>query len=197
MRKFLRNIKGMILAEALVSVGILASGAIIAGVIINIAVPTTALSRNYLVAQNLLDEETEVLNGVIATNWMNFPDQKECWLSLDRNDCSAKVAKDESYIVQLDSGGWKLQPQADCGVSDITTKNTCSLSLKTTTFQDGSKMERYVPYEPSLKKSHFFRAIKAVDVNDDRAAFEARIQWKEGSKEREIKRTVQLFNYIK
>ena len=32
MRKFLKNIKGMILAEALVSVGILASGAIIVGV---------------------------------------------------------------------------------------------------------------------------------------------------------------------
>ena len=187
----------MILAEALVSVGILASGAIIVGVIVNIAVPTTALSRNYLMAQNLLNEEIEVLNVVVATNWMNFPDDRQCWLSLDKNNCTTKVAKDESYIVQLDSGGWKLQPQADCGVSDITTKNTCSLSLKTTTFQDGSKMERYVPYEPSLKKSHFFRAIKAVEVNDDKAAFEARIQWKEGSKEREIKEKFELVNYIK
>ena len=197
MKKFLKNIKGIILAEALIAVGILASGSIIVGVIMNISIPTTMLSRNYLIAQNLLDEEMEILSVVMATNWMNFPDDRQCWLSLDRNDCSAKVAKDESYIVQLDSGGWKLQPQADCGVSDITTKNTCSLSLKTTTFNDGSKMTMYVPYEPSLKKSHFFRAIKAVDVNDDRAAFEARIQWKEGSKEREIKEKFELVNYIK
>lgn len=200
MEKIVKNIRGLILAEALVAAATLVSGVIIVGIITSNAITTTVVSEDYLVAQNLLIEGEEILKVIRNTNWMNFPDDKTCWLTKGKNcSPSSKIAAVSTYTPIFENGGWKLTSNSDCSAADFTTKPVCSLSLKSMTLLDGTTFQQYIPYEASLDKSKFYRAIKAIEVssNQSKATFEIRIQWNDGAKLREIKRLVHLFNHVK
>lgn len=199
----MRELKGLILTEALVAIATLTTAVLVLSSILTNAVSTTAISKDYLQAQNLVTEGVEALKNIRDTNWMNFPDDKTCWLALQKGNCSAKVTGSTGntnpiYIPKRENGAWKLISKDACAANDMTKLEACNLRLKKTILGDGSQLTEYVDFDKSLTESKFFRSIKLIELTgSDSALFEVRVQWMDGAKLRTVKRVVTLYNYIK
>lgn len=186
------GVGGMILTESFIALATLTTSAIAMGMVNSSAISASALSRDYLIAENLMAEAKEVVKNQKATNYLRKPGQKQCWMMLDRN-CSTFVQA-TNYIVVFNNGLFELQ---ETGESELNL--------------DGGSHQNFLPYQLYLEnlmyvgskdakedilKSKFFRSVKFTEVTDDSITFEVKMQWKEGVKTRELKERDTIYNYI-
>ncbi|MEK7672299.1 MAG: hypothetical protein AAB373_00295 [Patescibacteria group bacterium] len=206
----IKNTAGLALTEALLAISVLTTGVLVLGSIIQNAVSSTLVSRDYLVAENLATEGLEGVKMIRDTNWLKFPKDKNCWLSLDDDSddvCSVKVASEERFIVQTVEG-WKLESVGGSGLNlDSTSESDnilpYTLYLKETNVDDPDTAEvekiKYLAASATAisgaKASGYFREIYFVEVTDDLASYRVNIQWEDGSKTRTLSREAVIYNY--
>jgi Tfp pilus assembly protein PilV len=205
-----KNRSGLVLTEAMVSVALLGLAAIALGSIMTSAYQMTLFSRNYMIAQNLATEGIEAVVNIRDTNWLLSPDNKACWLRKipsKTTGCTGTsiVAQDSNYrIERLSSTNnyWKLytpaSPAADLDLEDsykTTTNNWFKLYTKALTPTDPST--QYV-HSYGTVATPFYRSVKftKVDLANNYAIYEVKVQWYEGKKVRTIKRTSIIYNYL-
>ena len=83
MKKIINNIKGVILAEALISVAMLIIASVAMTTVLTNAVNASNSSKNFLIAENLLIEGIEAVKNIRNSNWLIRPIEKACWLIPD------------------------------------------------------------------------------------------------------------------
>ena len=193
---------GFVLAECLVAISSLATAAIVAGFITTNALSTTNLSKDYLIAQNLVTEGVEAVKALRNTNWLLYPNKKECWMTMVANCSSPKPADNSNYIFVLGGGVSQLLNS----VINNSLNLDSSSNLNKTPYRLYIENSRYVGYPaspPGATASKYFRSIKFISIADtdadavtDAATIEVKIQWKDGAKTREISKEVILYNYL-
>lgn len=184
------NKSGLILTEALLAIAMLSIGSLVLASIVQNAVRTTVLSRNYLIAQNLATEGIEAIKSVRDTNWLLQPDDPECWLEMEPDsggDVCPNVMTEGNYRPREAGGKWFV----DNGVMG-------DLNL-----EDGNDSE-YQLYVDNGRYSYnvigdstiFYRGVSVVSlVGTESAVFEIVVEWKEGQKVRSLKRELLLYNF--
>lgn len=211
MLKKLKNKAGLVLAEALLAIAMLTVGAIVTGTLINIAISTTILSKNYLLAQNMATEGIEAVKSIRNANWLNKPNSPDCWLTIDASisedvctQAANKVAASEKYrIVPKADGTWEMQSASANIDLDLKAYDPVMAQYRLYWDTDPNKdYERYVALEdynsiPTLDQAEttFYRNVKFVAATAETATFEVNVQWKEGQKVRSIQRTIIIYNY--
>ncbi len=193
---------GFALAEVLITLAALTTTVIVLGVITNNALSTTNLSKDYLVAQNLVTEGVEAVKNLRDTNWLIYPDKKQCWLTLVANCTTQGPNNNSNYIIVLSNGVLKLfKPSGDNPLdldsSDLSNKTPYRLYIK------NSQYVGYpAPYSGAIT-SKYFRSIKFISITDtdadnvtDYVTIEVKVQWKDGAKTKEINKTITLNNYL-
>ncbi len=184
---------GVIMAEALVSVAILATSTIVLSGIFNSSVSSMVMSRNYAVAQNLAIEAVEVVKNIKKTNSLMRPNDSGCWLALNPNDllgvvmagCSNvdTIEGEKNYIPVNANGIWKLESvtlQLDLGGTGTHINNE-SYRLYTDNTTNMLVQENTHGSTPTI----YYRAIifDPPDVNG-KFPLSVKVQWKEGSRVR-------------
>lgn len=186
--------KGLVLAETLVAVAILATAAVVLAAIISNGTGATKVARDYLVAENLVTEGGEIVKSLKATNVMLRPqdvnpEAKNCWLYLRPNeltdplrDCELGTALEgEEYFFKYDDLG-RLYFERAAG------EEAFRLGLVEGVYVHDS--------DPDDPLSRFYRSIEFSEIaadNDD-AEFVVRVWWDDGGKERVVEREFKIFN---
>lgn len=196
-----RSKRGSILAEAIVAVTTLVAGVIALGTIINNAVAATGVSKDYLVAQNLLTEGVESIKVIRATNWMMWPQLTDsCWMVREpgangQGNCAPLVvAQGTNYVAEENVGKWRLR-LSNRGDLDLS-GNVGAQSTYRLYTTPVNPFPRYVHTAGLNTPSKFYRSVKPVIVAPSSVLFEVKIQWLDGSKVREVKRNFTIYNYI-
>ncbi|MFA6992513.1 MAG: hypothetical protein WC269_04525 [Candidatus Gracilibacteria bacterium] len=196
MRNKLIKKSGETLIEAIVSITVLMMAGSIASSMIISAIQQSALSEDYLIAQNLAMEVVEGIKNIRDTNTMLYPDYPECWMVLDPNpdplfDCTInpQVEQNRWYIVNYEVnpsgyGRWLLKNTADPDTSPDE-KAKYQLYLK-----DDGTIKRYLhidpPAPPEATASKFYREIKFDDtlpLPDSWVSFDVRVVWTRAGRE--------------
>jgi len=196
--KNMRKKCGIVLTVELVAIGMISVGVLILSSVINSAVSTTKMSRGYLVAQNLVTEGIEAVKNIRSTNWLTASDDRTCWLRTDPMqacDTSGIIADTAAdYILENTDGEWLLveSPTAPLDLRnqgpDYSPYNIFTGSLIS-----------YVSVGDGIDPTPYYRSIrfKNIDIiGNDFAEFEVLVQWKDGSKVREVSRTLTIYNYL-
>jgi hypothetical protein len=197
--KILKNKSGLILTEALLAISMLALGSLVLASIIQNSVRATALSKNYLIAQNLATEGMEAIKSVRDTNWLLQPGDPDCWLEKDPDsdgDVCPDVMDIGSYIPMESGGKWYMK--------DGTGNLDLSYSADDEEYRLYVDNGRYSYSQGSGEPTIFYRGINVISVVDsapadsvdDYAVFEVVVEWKEGQKVRSLKRELLLYNFI-
>lgn len=208
-----RSKRGSILAEALVAITTLVAGVIALGTIINNAVAATGVSKDYLVAQNLLTEGVESTKIIRATNWMRWPQfTQQCWMVIDPTNlalnpgvdgsgCVGKVAVlNADYVAKEVNGKWKLELSGAAVPLNLAGGNVGGQARYRLYIQNAgvapNNYSKYVHLNalPNVP-SKFYRSLKPISVNQSSVLFETKIQWFDGAKVREVKRNFTIYNY--
>ena len=193
------------LTEALVAVATLTIAIIALGTIINNSLSTLTVSRDYLIAENLLVEAEEVVEIVRDSNWLIVPSKKECWLTLDpltnigreldQINCGP-FDTNSNYIPVFENNHWLLKNNGLAALN-LSPQNAENLNQYRILLRQTGNLTEYKQGIDSNEKSKFYRSINFSDPTDGEVAnFEVKIQWLDGQKARTIKATVVLNNQL-
>jgi hypothetical protein len=209
MKKFLKKTAGLVLAEALLAIAMLAIGTLVLGNIMNTAASTTALSKHYLIAQNLATEGIEAVKSLRDTNWLLYPDNPECWLKLnpEKPECGDLAQAENHYIIRKnkDHGKWEMVEIAgiyyDLNLESGPDDDKYRLNIQT--HEAGKDKYNTYVHDSGYPESIFYRGVNVKEIADidgdgfeDYAVFEIVVEWREGKKVRSLKRSVVLYNRI-
>lgn len=198
--KFSKSQKGVIMTEVLVSVAILTIAVFVLSSIFNNAASSIRVSRNYLIAQNLLIEGMEVVKSVRDSNHMIAPNNPDCWLASNPGalaampvpECGGNTVSFGNYVIKESDGGWVIQSaegqwlDLEGGVSHDNDNYRLYLEEDT---------NRFV-YDPTGSPTGFYRGINFKVVNDSFATFDVRIQWRDGARVRTLEDSFTLYNHL-
>lgn len=184
--------------EAIVSITVLMMAGSIASSMIISAIQQSALSEDYLIAQNLAMEAVEGIKNIRDTNSMLYPGYDECWMVLKPDpdplyapdNCPQdRVQADNWYIVnyEVDPGSgygrWLLKNTDDPDISP-TAKAKYQLYL-----EDDGIVKKYLhldPVPPGVTGSKFYREIKFDEIlstDNSWVSFDVRVVWERGGRE--------------
>jgi len=178
--------KALILTEAILTISILVTCAIIAGGMFTNAVNTTAVSKDFLIANGLAIEGSEAVRNIVYTNKMLHPNDKTCWLNLDPavDNCGAKANAGSNYlpVEKADNsqtkGKWQL---GNGNVKDLDLEKNQDVQNSYLLYID-NVTKRYTTSAVNSVASKFYRSVKFSAVNDSYATFEIKVAWYEGAK---------------
>jgi len=196
--KYIKTKSGETLVEAIVSLAILMITTAVASSTVIYAMQSVALSRDYLIAQNLADEAIEIVKNIRNTNAMkNSTNIDQCWIVINPNiDCSVASNKLESgswYIPNLDAvnNNWTLMEGTIKPESQIykSPDNTYPFYSHETTI-DGA------PTTPT----NYYRQIKVLKMdpatgNPTSVLVEVSVKFYTGAKENELKGVTLITNH--
>lgn len=173
------NRAGLVMAEALLTVTMLAIAAIILSEVFQSSMTMTALSKNYLIGQNLAVEGVEIVKQIRNTNWLVEPNDKTCWLTLDPSlDCNGEALVDRNYLAfATENGAYKLV-EDDAGTLYI------------------DSLKRFTAVKGENAASNFGRLIKFTQITDNNATVEVTVSWNEGQKVNKITVTEVITNSL-
>lgn len=187
------------MAEALVAVALIGAAAIILGSIITSAVTTTKLSKDYLVAQNLVTEAIEGVKNIRSTNRILYADDSSCWMNFDFNtNCGESVPSlIQNYSVTLDQDQWILK---DIGknILDIGAgieMDQYQLFIETIVLGEQKYLKYTTDSSSTNDPSKFYRSVKFLSYSDTEAMLEVKVQWYDRSIIRNVTRVLTLYNY--
>lgn len=194
----------MILAEALISVTMLASGSIIVGNIIHDTVTSIILAKNYMIAQNLATEGLEAVKNIRDTNWLMKPDDEDCWLRENpiNNDPCSNVSIEKNYIAKQEGDNLMLANSGIYNGGSVYLSH--ELDIEESSISK-AELDLYKLYTDDISSSYshnsagtpspFWRGIH-LTIQDDTAVFRARVQWREGAAVRKLERTETIYNSL-
>lgn len=187
-----KNIKGLVLLEALMAIALLSTASTVMGGILRDSVSTTALSRDYVQAYNLSTEAVESIKDIRDTNWLIHPTDNSCWLVIDPTangvNCAASQAiEGVNYVTErTEKGSFKLVAVAGQ-----------NLDLE-------KNLNGATPYKLSSDSNAaiFYRSVRMTGLKKvgdiiKSASFDVLVEWKRGNKNAKIIRTFTLHNFMK
>ncbi len=195
--KFFKNIKGLALTETLAATAILGLGLIVVAYIFQDGYAINRLSRNYLIGEALATESIETVKNIRNSNRLLRPNFINCWLTKDPyNDVCDDNASPQNqvdttiyYSPMLSGGKWIL---ANNGVTDLE-------------LEDGDDPDFALYLDGGIystdsggganEQSNFYRRVKFLERDNEKAAFEVKVQWMESSRVRTIIRNHILYNH--
>lgn len=199
----IRNKAGMVLTEALVAVATLATATVILGSIITSAADSTKVSKNYLQAQNLLSEGVEAVKNMRDSNWLIKPDKPECWLYTNpaeliktpNPNCnnSNSANKDVNYLISNTNNQWNL---VSSNASDLNLQNSQSGGNEKYRLHKVADTNELVQQISINNPSPYYRSVKFLNIESDKAKFEVKIEWQDGAKTRTLSRQFTIYNYL-
>lgn len=203
----IKNRLGLILAESLVAIATLATGSIVLTTIVTNALTATQISKDYMIAQNLVTEAIEGVKNIRDTNWLLKPGKPDCWLALGvtaddpGEDCQNKQkiepnqnGADQYYILTLASSGWKMVSSNKA--LNLSAANASGALAAQDEFRLYKKDGKITTSLAGAVPTKYYRSLKVETVKPDYAVFEAQVQWQSGTKVYTIKRTFALYNYL-
>lgn len=117
------NKKGETLIEVIAALTSLVLAGIAAMTLIISVMSSTAISKEYLIAQNLAREGIEGVTNIRDTNWLLFPSDKiKCWLDLDGVNCNEFIQTTGYYRLSKNSNKFLLENKAVQAINDINYK---------------------------------------------------------------------------
>lgn len=203
------SLLGLVLTEALVAMASLTTAVIISSTIINNAISSIAISRDYLIAQNLTTEAIEAVKIIKDSNRLIAPSKKFCWRVLDPAQLAAKIQQGVNIVNLSDCGPYantffNYVPLFQNNYWKLLSKGPTVLNL--TPGNDPNVYQIHIKEEADFKQfindtalnneSKFYRSVKFSTINAQEAIFEVKVQWKEGVKVRTINRKIKLNNYF-
>ncbi len=193
MIRSLKEKTGLILMEALLAIAVLVVASLVMTTVFQTAVMSQALSRDYLIAQNLATEAIEVVKAVRNTNWLKYPTAPQCWLTRPELNCdpldgeaNAVEPKNYKFITDFNSSIKFDDINGELNLGDNTLDTTYELVIV-----DG--LYRHV--EAPENGSGFYRSIEFTQVSAVSATFEVKVQWMQGKKVYSIVRPVTIYNF--
>jgi len=173
------------LIEVLVALSALVLVGTTAVTVIVSSYENTALSREYLVAQNLAREGLEGVTNIRDTNWLLYPaEMGQCWLVIDSGSCPPADGKEPNnigrYIVDRHDDGqysMKYRGQDEHSVLDLVGDPANSASYRLWKY-DGV----YQHTSSSAEETIWYRMITLEEVDADTSLSEqvkvtVLIQW--------------------
>ncbi|MDD3862038.1 MAG: prepilin-type N-terminal cleavage/methylation domain-containing protein [Candidatus Gracilibacteria bacterium] len=205
------NKKGETLLEVLIALTIVAVSAAAAASAIVSANKGLALSKNYMVAQNLASEGLEIVKNIRDTNWMKFPlNKKDCWLNLNvaatqSTDCAAEKIEwnegadaNNDYYIEKIGNRWTLGTDSNQKIDNLPVPDKFGLKLEESQ-PPASPERKYTPIS-SGETAAFYRGIRVLDLDttngEESLTIQVIVKWYEGAKLFEIQGTEILTNYL-
>lgn len=193
--KFNKSQKGLIMTEALVAVAVMAMGVFVLSSVFNNATSSMRISKNYMIAQNLMIEGMEVVKNIRDSNLMVAPNNPECWLALDPAGIAGEVCGDKvgdgggNYRIVEEGGGWKLvSGQSGLELNGNSSNDFYRLHVEEDT-------DRLVHYE-TAEGTDFYREISFSDVGEESADVKVKVQWYDGAQVRTLDGGFTLHNLL-
>ena len=148
--KYKNSKKGETLIEVIAALTSIVVAGIAAVTVVLSVMTTTAISKEYLIAQNLAREAIEKVVNYRNTNWLNLPANKtNCWMrkELNSTDCTDNleanvITKNQPYLVKRDASG------------ELYLEETGPLVLNLK--GDGSDEESFVGYKLSVTAENLY-----------------------------------------
>ena len=182
--------RGETLVEVITAITVIAiAGTASVSVIIS-TFRTTAISQEYLVAQNLAREAMESVINKRDTNWLKYPSNKgECWLRITdpepaaaenclTEDADEIFAKDNYYYILRDfeDGDGELSISKTINGIDLLNEEGLEIGLNLDTDEN-----LYVSADPDEAK--WFREVYIDEVDEDTPLSEkvkvnVKVQWR-------------------
>lgn len=201
--------KGMVLAECLTSITILTICIVILSGVITSSATSTAMSRDYVIAQNLANEAKSIVKIIRNSNWMIRPEEKDkCWLVKKPSDiigttpsCTPTISANTSdfYIPSFDTstGAWSLKTASatDLDLSNNQDSTNSKYLLRLKDIENGVTMYLQNPNDTSETATKFYRRIKFTSTANGIANFEIKVEWKDGAKVRKYTTNSTITNY--
>jgi hypothetical protein len=171
--------KGETLIEVIAALTALVIAGLAAVTVVISVLSSTAISKEFLIAQNLAREGIEGVTNIRDTNWLLFPTKKEdCWMLIDATDCAPAdtvAAQDQGYVMMRDPSGKLYLKEKDTwldlgDVGEDTADEEYKLYLNTSGYYTHSNADQADPQPGPV----FYRMIEfeKADVLDDLVAFE-------------------------
>jgi len=195
--KYIKIKSGETLVEAIVSLAILIITTAVASSTVIYAMQSVALSRDYLIAQNLADEAIEIVKNVRNTNAMkNSTNIDQCWIVIDPNiDCSVAGNK-------LKSGSWYI-PKLNAGNNNWTLVKG-NTKPKSQIYKSPDNTYPFYSHESiigtsSTTPTNYYRQIKVLEMTPDTdptsVLVEVVVKFYTGAKENELKGVTLITNH--
>ncbi len=200
--KKLFNNSGVVMTEALMAVTLMASAVIITGSIIESAVSTTKQTRDYAIAQNLLDEAISGVENIIDSNKILYPNTPECWLVYNTEECKPGTNTPETgmnYVVSLVDGRWILINQLGIPL-DLRENSENNESFRLYKLIKKLAETEFPMYTHDNSKenepSAYYRSVVFNEVDAQSVNFSVSVEWFDRSKIKKIVDGVTLYkNY--
>lgn len=190
------NKKGETLIEVITALTSLVLAGVAAVTVIISMMQSNAISKEYLIAQNLAREGIEGVITIRNTNWLRFPSTKSTdWLCVSANlnplNCTARVNISNNYRLNYKNNEFILEEKASKTIAPET-GNIFQLNL----YVQGSTL---LYTHESGESSGFYRMItfETIDTSTDKYKVTATVQWMNRSKVNEYKLSSIITNYAK
>ncbi|HPU94791.1 MAG TPA: hypothetical protein PK398_01290 [Candidatus Gracilibacteria bacterium] len=187
------NKKGETLIEVITALTSLVLAGVAAVTVIISMMQSNAISKEYLIAQNLAREGIEGVITIRNTNWLRFPSTKSTdWLCVSANSnpvsCTETVARTNHYRLNYKNNEFILENEASTPIAPET-GNAFQLNLTSTSLYT----------HESGENSGFYRMItfEQIDGSPDKYKVTATVQWMNRSKVNEYKLSSIITNYAK
>ena len=128
------NKKGETLIEVIAALTSLVLAGIAAMTLIISVMTSTAISKEYLIAQNLAREGIEGVTNIRDTNWLLFPSEKtDCWLIIDSSVCpgTGPSIGTDYRLTKVSEGNFELNGDTPWNDNNLQSNENFKLELST------------------------------------------------------------------
>ena len=207
--------KGETLIEVITALTSLVIAGLAAVTVILAVMNTTAISKDYLIAQNLASEGLEGVINIRDTNWLIFSsDKTNCWMIIDSLECKAdgtdkKAIAGNNYTLEgIEGAKLKLKDQTSLVKLDLesgTDEDNSVFKLQLNTDGIYTQDQSATPKDPQPSPV-FYRMITLSKVDDgdadsvftqERIKITVKIQWEIKSKVNTYELSSVITNYEK
>lgn len=196
----LNNKKGETLIEVIAALTSLVLAGIAAMTLIISVMTSTAISKEYLIAQNLAREAIEGVTNIRDTNWLLFPsDKAKCWLDLDGTSCKKDgteiVKTTDYYILKKTDNKFLLENKGVLNASDP----SYQLWVVTGNIYSHDQAGKIDPQPtPTFYRQITFSKVDSADVNlEERVQVKVVVSWTNKSTPTKYELSSVITNYAK
>lgn len=191
--------KGLVLAEAIVTISILVGCALVAGAMFTDAVTSTAVSKDFLIANGLAIEGAEAVRNIVATNKMIDPNDPTCWLRInpDVDNCNGQASAPNNYLPAEQADGTQTRGKwllANGNVDDLDLSKGAAANSSYLLYISKDTKRYTTSSANDAIPSKFYRSIKFSHTDDTYATFEVKVAWFEGVKPWSTSTVVDIMN---
>lgn len=199
------NKKGETLIEVIAALTSLVLAGIAAMTLIISVMTSTAISKEYLVAQNLAREGIEGVTNIRDTNWLLFPsEKKDCWIVIDSSACpgTGPSIGADYLLIKAPEGNFELDGNKGQWNEDMNNNQNFKIELNTDgIYEQSSTSPAPTQPFPTFYRKIEFEKVKIADLdstfNEERMKVTVTVAWMNKSTLTKYELSSILANYEK